>query len=103
MSMNNTYRKNWNMIPSNGEFALRGVLRAIKAEHTVIMIVNIDSFRSGIGTGKTPNHFIQVTKVTGNDDDTINVHWWSWGANQEPIKMTRDQFKHSIFSVESYE
>jgi len=103
MDMTKTTNTDWPSTPTNGTYLQGGITKAVNAGHIVILTVNINHFMGSSTWSITPDHYIQVTGITENPDGTINVSWWSWGKNQTPKKMTKEQLYKSTYFYGSFE
>ncbi|GAA0874342.1 hypothetical protein GCM10009118_07500 [Wandonia haliotis] len=103
MSMTKTTNTDWSSTPSNGASLVGGMTKAIDAGHIVVLTVNTSQFMGNSSWSVIPDHYIQITGVTENTDGTVNVSWWSWGSQQTPIKMTKDQLYNSTYFYGSFE
>ena len=103
MSMKKTTNTDWTSTPSSGNALATGIIQAVNAGHIVILTVNTSHFMGKSSFSVIPDHYIQVTGITKNPDGTINVGWWSWGQNQTPVKMTKEQLYNATYYYGSFE
>jgi hypothetical protein len=79
------------------------MIKAINANHTVILTVNLARFMGTSSWSIQPNHMLQVTGLSQNADGTLNVKWWSWGTQRPDVKMTKTQLFQSAYFYDSFE
>jgi RHS repeat-associated protein len=103
MSMKKTTNTDWSSSLTNGASLIGGITKAVDAGHIVVLTVNTSQFMGNSSWSVIPDHYIQITGVTENSDGTVNVSWWSWGSQQTPIKMTKDQLYSSTYFYGSFE